>query len=169
MYARVSQEYQWIKGIVCNGNAVGPICDNVGDTSQPNTPPSNSPTVTFVPTGEFVKIVKISAFQPKIKKLSNQKWRVVLRFKLKNSTNNPVGKTVLTMGYDDKQETCKSLNNGKCTIKLTFGKSISSVTLTVKSISAPGGEVYTPERNNEKDGCPVFSSDCPTYTLSKNG
>lgn len=183
VYARVSHVYQWIEDTVCTGDAVGPICDNVGETPssaptgssvptlQPNTSPSSAPTGSIAPTVESDEFVKISAFEPKRRKRGSKKWQAILKFKVKNFTSKPVGKAILTIGYDGKEKMCKSKNSGTCTIKIISSNSVSSVSFTVNSISSPNGEAYARERNIEKNWCsgsgPVFSSICPSYTVNK--
>jgi len=61
VYARISTEYDWIRETVCDGTAVGPICD--GPTRLPTSTPTQiptadfptnipTPTPTLTPTGE---------------------------------------------------------------------------------------------------------------------
>jgi len=165
----------------------GSESETFGECSSPSSPVNPEPTAPApVPSAPVPaptaaeNFVFISAFSPKQIERDNGKLKTKLKFAVKDHDNNKVGGATVEVkvsyvsddGDEEYLASCVTRNNGKCNVKLLayHPDDYSQITVTVTTIIDTENQfVYLPGENDEDDGCPIFSSDCPTIELETSG
>jgi len=121
------------------------------------------------PTTEPPVFVRIDSFNVKTRGVINLKS--ALQFELRSTDDVKANNAVITVAVsssvgskNEEIEICKT-RRGKCTIRLpTYKADDPPVIVELKSIQSDLGD-YNSDLNTEYQGCPVFSSTCPTVTI----
>jgi len=144
-------------------------------TKNPTKSPTNSPIASPSDSGDG--FVKISAFQAMQKSRSNGKLKPKLFFRVKNEDKDNVVNAAVgvsahyiasgTASDMTQNISCVTNLQGRCHIKLKAydQNEFSKLSVTVSSVDSDVGE-YSPDNNKKSGGCPLFSSECPDYTVT---
>jgi len=179
-YGEGSYTLTWDGSVIGGGNDFSNsettnTCDGQSDpTESPTKTPTKSP-INSSDSGDG--FVKISAFQAMQKLRSNGKSKPKLFFRVKNEDkDNAVNAIVYVNAYyiasgtePDmvKNKDCVTNSEGRCHIKLEAydQNEFSQLNVTVALIDSDLGE-YNPDNNKKSGGCPLFSDECPDYTVT---
>jgi len=167
-------------GNTCGGQTGSPISSPTKTpTSSPTKTPTSSPTKSPITSSSDSGdgFVKISAFQAIQKLRSNGKLKPKLFFRVKNEDKDNVANARVyasahyiasgTASDMIKNKDCLTNIEGICYIKLKpyNQNKFSKLNVTVTQIVSDLGE-YSPDNNKKSGGCPLFSSECPDYTVT---
>jgi len=152
---------------LCKVESESPIVSPTAVSPTAVSPTAVSPTA---PTPTSSLSVFIATVTVDIKE-RNGKWKPTLKLRIEDTNNVRLRDVMISYEYRFGNKTvsksCETNRSGLCNIKIkNLKSSFDSVTVVLNSVTAPNGN-YNPELNFVENNCPVFSSDCPEYVITK--